>query len=57
MHRHSGRLLNVGQSPLIVGWPGALQPPAPTDPGVKVSLHRALLIRPLANSPEPTSIG
>ena len=28
-----------------VGWPGASQPPAPTDPGVKVSRHRALLIR------------
>ena len=27
-----------------VGWPGALQPPAPTDPGVTVSRHRALLI-------------
>jgi hypothetical protein len=27
-----------------VGWPGALQPPAPSDPGVTVSRHRALLI-------------
>src|SRR5438046_7875358 len=26
-----------------VGWPGASQPPAPTDPGVTVSRHRALL--------------
>src|ERR1700740_529383 len=26
-----------------LGWPGALQPPAPTDPGVTVSRHRALL--------------
>src|SRR6266542_1412676 len=25
------------------GWPGASQPPAPTDPGVTVSRHRALL--------------
>ena len=28
---------------MAVGWPGALQPPAPTDPGVTVSRHRALL--------------
>ena len=27
-----------------VGWPGALQPPAPSDPGVTVSCHRALVI-------------
>ena len=27
-----------------VGWPGASQPPAPSDPGVTVSRHRALLI-------------
>jgi hypothetical protein len=27
----------------MVGWPGASQPPAPTDPGVTVSRHRALL--------------
>jgi hypothetical protein len=27
-----------------VGSPGASQPPAPTDPGVTVSRHRALLI-------------
>jgi hypothetical protein len=27
----------------VVGSPGALQPPAPTDPGVTVSRHRALL--------------
>ncbi|HEY6425277.1 MAG TPA: nitroreductase family protein, partial [Pseudonocardiaceae bacterium] len=26
-----------------VGWPGASQPPAPTDPGVTISCHRALL--------------
>jgi len=26
-----------------VGWPGAFQPPAPSDPGVTVSRHRALL--------------
>jgi lactate permease len=25
-----------------VGWPGASQPPAPSDPGVTVSRHRAL---------------
>src|SRR3954471_12698148 len=29
-----------------VGWPGASQPPAPSDPGVTVSRHRALLISP-----------
>src|SRR3954469_15361184 len=27
-----------------VGWPGASRPPAPIDPGVTVSRHRALLI-------------
>src|SRR6266542_1654583 len=27
----------------VGGWPGASQPPAPTDPGVTVSRHRALL--------------
>ena len=27
----------------VVGWPGASQPPAPSDPGVTVSRHRALL--------------
>ena len=27
----------------MVGWPGASQPPAPSDPGVTVSRHRALL--------------
>jgi len=26
-----------------VGWPGASQPPAPTDPGVTLARHRALL--------------
>src|SRR4051812_33581875 len=31
---------------MVVGWPGALQPPAPSDPGVTVSRHRALLISP-----------
>ncbi len=28
----------------VVGWPGASQPPAPTDPGVSLSAHRALVI-------------
>ena len=28
----------------VVGWPGGSHPPAPSDPGVKVSLHRAPLI-------------
>lgn len=28
----------------LVGWPGAFQPPAPTDPGVNLSVHRALVI-------------
>ena len=27
----------------LVGWPGASQPPAPTDPGVTLARHRALL--------------
>ena len=26
-----------------LGWPGASQPPAPTDPGVTLSRHPALL--------------
>jgi hypothetical protein len=34
-----------------VGWPGASQPPAPTDPGVTVSRHRALLIGPNTSAP------
>src|SRR5450755_4589656 len=28
---------------VMVGWPGASQPPAPTDPDVTVSRHPALL--------------
>src|SRR5918995_2094024 len=37
-----------------VGWPGASQPPAPSDPGVTVSRHRALLIGPsLRTDPPP----
>ena len=32
-----------GDPVAVVGWPGASQPPAPTDPGVTVSRHRALL--------------
>jgi hypothetical protein len=34
-----------------VGWPGASQPPAPSDPGVTVSRHRALLIGPNTSAP------
>src|SRR5436305_4918357 len=34
-----------------LGWPGASQPPAPTDPGVTVSRHRALLIGPNTSAP------
>ena len=34
-----------------VGSPGALQPPAPSDPGVTVSRHRALLIGPKTCGP------
>src|SRR4029079_15974933 len=30
--------------PRPVGWPGAFQPRAPTDPGVTVSSYRALII-------------
>ena len=33
----------VGTGAYVVGWPGASQPPAPADPGVTVSRHRALL--------------
>ena len=35
----------TAEGPGVVGWPGALQPPAPSDPGVTVSRHRALLTR------------
>jgi transposase len=35
-------------------WPGALQPPAPTDLGVTVSRHRALLITPSTCGPCPS---
>jgi len=53
------RALQAGASTAVVGWPGALQPPAPSDPGVTVSRHRALLTssvrsalsRPLENGP------
>ena len=38
------RALQAGASTAVVGWPGALQPPAPSDPGVTVSRHRALVI-------------
>ncbi len=31
-------------APELVGSPGASQPPAPTDPGVNLSVHRALVI-------------
>src|SRR5207342_3818904 len=31
-------------APRAVGWPGAFQPRAPTDPGVTVSSYRALVI-------------
>src|SRR3954447_1272890 len=41
-HMDAGELV---PDELVVGWPGALQPPAPSDPGVTVSRHRALLIR------------
>jgi hypothetical protein len=46
--RKDGRLVaglarGGGCPVVVVGWPGALQPPAPSDPGVTVSRHRALL--------------
>ena len=45
------RALQVRADPQAqVGSPGALQPPAPTDPGVTVSRHPALLIRLLVNT-------
>jgi hypothetical protein len=31
------------ESTIVVGWPGGIAPPAPTDPGVTLSRHRALL--------------
>jgi hypothetical protein len=37
--------------PGVLGSPGASQPPAPTDPGVTVSRHRALLIGPSTRGP------
>ena len=40
-----------------VGWPGGSQPPAPTDPGVTVSRHRALLTRRSVRTRGPTSTG
>ena len=36
------RLMRAAPRP--VGWPGAFQPRAPTDPGVTVSSYRALVI-------------
>ena len=37
------REIHVAGATRWVGWPGALQPPAPADPGVTVSRHRAPL--------------
>src|SRR3954447_12055643 len=40
-------VVHLGASAIPCAWvgsPGASQPPAPTDPGVTVSRHRALLI-------------
>ena len=34
----------MGPAVRAVGWPGAFQPRAPTDPGVTVSSYRALVI-------------
>lgn len=50
-------LADVDESVARVGWPGASQPPAPTDPGVTVSRHRAPLISPLVSSCEPNASG
>jgi integrase len=44
--RRKAALTGCVTAPRRVGWPGASQPPAPTDPGVTVSRHRALLISP-----------
>ena len=45
-----------GVSVVLVGWPGASQPPAPSDPGVTVSRHRALLTGPSVRAdPLPVS--
>jgi len=30
---------------LDVGWPAGIAPPAPSDPGVNLSAHRAPIIR------------
>ena len=38
-----GRAIGCLQGVLSGGWPRASQPPAPSDPGVTVSRHRALL--------------
>jgi acyl-coenzyme A synthetase/AMP-(fatty) acid ligase len=42
--------------PDCVGWPGASQPPAPSDPGVTVSRHRALLTGPSVRA-DPRPVG
>jgi hypothetical protein len=36
-------LVVIKGPPGMVGWPGASQPPAPTDPYVTVSRHTALV--------------
>ncbi|MGH2917449.1 MAG: hypothetical protein ACRDLS_02465, partial [Solirubrobacteraceae bacterium] len=43
--RHMPIPEEASENTLWVGWPGASQPPAPSDPGVTVSRHRALLTR------------
>ena len=39
------------------GWPGAFQPPAPTDPDVKVSLYPAPLTRRSSKRMGPLPLG
>jgi len=38
-----GRIAALAGNSDMVGWPGASQPPAPTDPYVTVSRHTALV--------------
>src|SRR5664280_2174303 len=40
---HARRGLRPSDDIQMVGWPGASQPPAPTDPYVTVSRHTALV--------------
>ena len=45
------------QAQTDAGWPGAFQPPAPTDPDVKVSLYPAPLTRRSSKRMGPLPLG